>query len=163
MKREIVELYSDADIARLRQQIKRRRAVHVAVAVLALAACIGLILGTSTRNAARMELMTIIVSTVAGWFVIYGIVFKVTARKRELRHATMLRGEERQAVRGEVVVTDEKVAIWKSITARRVEVRGEGEPERLWVCESRADALAAAGARTLYAAHGYVAAYEVSP
>lgn len=163
MKQEMVELFSDADLARLRRQIRRRWMMHAAIAALALAICIGLMVNTRTRNAARMELMAIITSTAAGWIIIYGSVFKVMARGRELRHAMMLRSEERQAVRGEVVVTEERIAIRKSITARRVEVRGEGELERLLVCESRADALAAAGARTLYTVHGYVAAYEVTP
>lgn len=163
MKQGIVELYSEADLARLRQQIRRRRAVDAAIAVAALAICVALIISTRTRNAARMELATIIVSTLAGWIVIYGSVFTVMARGRELRHATMLREEERQTVCGDVVVTDERIAIRKSITARRVEVRGEGETERLLVCEERAQALAAAGASRLYTVHGYVAAYEVSP
>lgn len=160
---EVVELFGDTDLKRLRRQIGRRRAFHIALAALALAVCLGLIALTNTRNAARMELTAIIVSTVAGWIVIYGSVFTVRARARELRHAVMLRGEEREAVCGDVVVTDERIAIRRSITARRVEVRGEGETRRLMVCESRADALAAAGARTLYAVHGYVAAYEVTP
>ena len=163
MKEEMVELYSEADLTRLRQQIRRRRILHAVIAAAALAACIALIANTRTRNAARMELATIIVSTIAGWIVIYGSVFKVMARARELRHAAMLRGEERQVSRGEVVVTDERVAIRKSITARRVEVRGEGAPERLLVCEARADALASAGAHAVYTVHGYVAAYEVEP
>lgn len=163
MKEEIVELYSDADLTRLQRQIRRRRILHAIIAVAALAVCVGLIARTGTRNAARMELATIAVSTVAGWIVIYGSVFVVTARARELRHAAMLHGEERQAVHGAVTVTDERVRITRSITARRVEVRGEKETQKLLVCEQRADALAAAGAHTLYAVHGYVAAYEVSP
>ena len=161
--KEVVELFSDADLERLRRQIGRRRTFHMALAAVALATCVGLIAMTNTRNAARMELTAIIVSTVAGWIVIYGSVFTVRARARELRHAVMLRGEEREEARGDVVVTDERIAIRRSITARRVEVRGEGETRKLLVCESRAKALAAAGAKTLYTVHGYVAAYEVTP
>lgn len=163
MKEGIVELFDDADLARLRQRIRQRRAVNALIAGAALIACIVLIACTGTRNAARMELATVIISTVAGWIVIYGSVFAVMASKRELRHATMLREEEWEAVSGAVTVTDERVVIRKSITARRVEVRGEKDVRRVLVCESRADALAAAGASAVYTVHGYVAAYEVSP
>lgn len=159
----MVELYSDAELARLGTQIRRRRALHGLIAAAALAACIAMIACTSTRNAAQMEMATILVSTVAGWIIIYGSVFAVSARRRELRHATMLHEEAREEVRGAVTVTDERIAIRRSITARRVEVRGEGEVQRLLVCESRAAALAAAGASAVYTVHGYVAAYEVSP
>ena len=159
----IVELYSDEDRARLRAQIRRRRVTHAVIAVAALAACIAMIACTNTRNAGSMELAAILVSTVAGWIVIYGSVFVVWARRRELRHADMLHEGEREAVRGTVTVTDERIAIRRSITARRVEVRGDGEVQRLLVCESRADALAAADASAVYTVHGYAAAYEVSP
>ena len=159
----VVELYSDADLARMKRQISRRSAAHAAIAAVALAVCVALILLTRTGNAARMELTVIAVSTIAGWVVLYGTIFRVVARRRELRHAAMLRGEERQAVSGTVVVTDERVAIHRSIVARRVEVRGEGDPQRLLVCEERAAALAEARPSTVYTVHGYVAAYEVSP
>lgn len=162
MKEGIVELYSDADLAQMRQRIKRRRAAHLLVAAVALAACLTMIALTSTENAARMELAVIAVSTLAGWIVIYGSVFVVMAARRELRHATMLREEERQAVSGAVTVTDERVVIRRSIAARRVEVRdGEGT-HRMLVCEMRAAEIAALGEATLYTVHGYVAAYEVT-
>lgn len=159
----IVELYSDEDRARLRARIGRRRAAHAVIAAAALAACIAMAILTNTRNAGRMELAAILVSTVAGWIVIYGTVFVVWASGRELRHAEMLHEGEREAVRGAVTVTDERIAIRRSITARRVEVRGDGEVQRLLVCESRAEALAAAEACAVYTVHGYAAAYEVSP
>lgn len=159
----IVELYSEAELTRLGAQIKRGRALHCLIAAAALAACLIMIACTNTRNAERMELATILVSTLAGWVVIYGSVFAVTARRRELRHATMLHEGEREEARGTVTVTEERIVIRRSITARRVEVRGEGEVQRLLVCESRAGMLAAAGASAVYTVHGYVAAYEVSP
>ena len=162
MREGIVELYSDADLDRLTKQIRQRRAANSLIAAAALVACIAMIACADTRNAASMEVASIIVSTVAGWIVIYGSVFVVSVRRRELRHATMLHEEERQMVSGVVTVTDERVVIRRSITARRVEVRGEKEMQRLLVCESRAAALAQAGADTVYAVHGYVAAYEVS-
>lgn len=163
MARQIIELYSEADMTRLRRRIKRWRAALWLFAAFALAVCLRLIVLTGTENAARMEGTVIAVSTVAGWVVIYCSVFVVTAGQRELSHANMLHSENRQIVWGSVAVTNERVSITRSITARRVEVSGDGETHRLLVCESRADELAAAGAVALYTAHGYVAAYEVTP
>lgn len=161
MNREIVELYGDADLIRLRQKIQRWSAAHILLGTAALAACLGMIARTGTANAASMEMAVIIVSTVAGWIVLYGQLLIVTPCRRELRHARMLREEEREAVTGAVVVTDDQVAIRRSITARRVEVRGEEETSRVLVCETRAATLASLGTATLYTVHGYVAAYEV--
>ena len=163
MESQIVELYDDAAVARLERRIKRWRVLLWLLCAGALAICVGMIVRTGTANAAQMELAVICVSTVTGWIVIYGSIFGVTAARRELAHADMLRREERQAVRGGITVTKERVAIRKSITARRVEVNTDGQTRRLLVCETRADALAAAGAAVLYTAHSYVAAYEVAP
>ena len=161
MAQQIIELYSETDLARLKQRIKRWQIALWILVVCALAAALMLIALTGTGNAAQMEHTVIAVSTVTGWIVIYCSVFVVTAGRRELSHANMLRSEERQAVRGVVKVTDERVAITRSITARRVEVHDNGEPHLLLVSESRADALTAVGEAVLYTAHGYVAAYEV--
>ena len=162
MKDGIIELYGDADILRLRQAIRRHTGAHILLAAAALAVCLGLIARTGTANAARMEGLTIAVSTVAGWVALYGQILVVTPWRRELRHAEMLRSEDREAVAGFIAVTDERVRIRKSITARRVEARGEDGAVRLLVCDTRAAALDSLGAATLYTVHGYVAAYEVT-
>ena len=163
MEPRIVELYDGAAMTRLERRIRRWRGALWALAAGALAVCLCLIARTGTANAARMELAVIGVSTAAGWIVIYGGIFVVTAARRELAHAKMLRREPRETVRGAVTVTDERVTIQQSITARWVEVHGDGGTRRLLVCESRAAALAAADAAALYAAHSYVAAYEAAP
>ena len=163
MEPQLVELYDDAAVTRLERRIRRWRAMLWALCAAALAVCVGLIARTGTVNAARMELAVIGVSTLTGWVVIYSSIFVVTAARRELAHANMLRREARETARGAVIVTDERVVIRQSITARWVEVNADGRTRRLLVCETRADALAAAGACALYAAHSYVAAYEVGP
>lgn len=163
MKKGLVELYGDDDLARLRREIGRARAICGVLAVAGLAVCLTMIALTGTANAARMELAVIAVSTVVGWLVIYGALFAIGTRRRELRHATMLREGERQEARGAVTVTDERVTIRKSVTVRKVEVRGEQGTQTLRVCESRAEALTSPDIAAVYAVHGYVAAYEVSP
>ena len=162
MQGKIVELFPDGMAERLARQVKRWQTALAAVAAAGLAACICIAAMTRTANAARMEMAAIAVSTVTGWVVIYGAIFAVAVRRRELAHAAMLRSEPRERTAGTVIVTDERVAIRKSITARRVEVRdGEGT-HRFLVCETRAAALATARAAAVYTAHGYVAAYEVT-
>lgn len=162
MNGNVTELYSDADMARMRRRIKRGQVFLLTLAAAALAVCLGLIAFTDTLNARRMELAVVAVSTIAGWVVIYGGVFVVTRARRELAHAEMLRKEERRKVEGTVTVTDERFTIRKSIPVRRVEVRGEDGTSRLLVCDSRAKALEAVGTAVLYTCHGYVAAYEVT-
>ena len=161
MSGRIVELFPDEVTDQLARQIKRWRTALAIVAAAALAACIGMAVATNTANAARMEPAAIAVSTVAGWIVLYGAIFVVAARQRELAHAGMLRAEERERTEGTVTVTDERFAIRKSVAVRRVEVRAGDEIHRFLVCDSRASTLAAAGASAVYTAHGYVAAYEV--
>ena len=162
MSETVTELYTDADMERMRQKGKIWQRALCILAGAALAVCVGLALLAGTESALRMELAAVAVSTVAGWIVIYGVLFVVTPLRRELAHAAMLRTEERQRVEGEAAVTDERFTIRKSVAVRRVEVRREGEePVRLLVCASRAGALA--GASALYVCHGYVAAYEVRP
>lgn len=161
MDEKIIELYSDADMARMERRIKRWRIALFTLSAVALAVCLVLISLTGTENAQRMELTVVAVSTVAGWIVIYGVLFVAAPARRELDHARMLRHEERQTVAGTVTVTGERFVIRKSVAVRRVEVREGDETHRLLVCESRAGALAAADAATLYVCHGYVAAYGV--
>lgn len=158
---QTVELYSGADMMRLRKKIRAWTAVLSGVAAGALAACVTLAATVDTAHAEKMELAAVLISTLAGWFVLYGAIFIVTVSRRELAHAEMLRNGERTRTEGPVSVTKERVVIRKSITARRVEVKCEGGTKRFLVTERRAKALSNASAAAVYTAHGYVAAYEV--
>ena len=157
----IVELYGEAELQGLRRKVKGWVIALCALAAIALAVCIVLAALTDTANAQRMELAVILINIAAGWVIIYCAAFIAAAGRRELEHAEMLGKEERVRITGTPTVTEQRVVIRRSITARRVEVQGEGgEIHRLLVCESRAKALKDANAAALYAAHGYVAAYE---
>lgn len=162
MEGQIVELYSDGDLLRLRRRIRIWTGLLCAVAAAALAACIALAALTNTANALKTELAAELTSTLAGWFVIYCGVFVVAAARRELAHAQMLRAEERERAEGAVTVTKERLRIRKSVAVRRVELRREEQVQRFLVAESRADALAKADAGAVYTAHGYIAAYETA-
>ena len=161
MKSQIIDLYPALEIQKLTRKAKLWQIALSVIALTALTACIVLTALTTTANAQQMELAVIIISTVAGWLIIYFGTFAALAGKRELTHADMLNKEERIRIAGAPTVTDRRITIRHSITARRIEVQTEGETRRLLVCESKARELEAANAVALYAAHGYVAAYEV--
>ena len=128
-----------------------------------LLAVIVLVLITGTGNASVTEAAAVGVTWAAGWVDIYLWVFVVRANKRELSHATMLRTEERECIPGRARLTDGRVAIRKSITARRVEVVCEdGEVRRLLIAQSRAGKLEKIETAAVYAAHGYIAAVEAA-
>ncbi len=161
MNGQIIELYTDDDMARMRRYIKRRSTALVLLAIVGLAACLALVALTNTANARRMELAAVAVSTVVGWIVLYGALFAALPARRELGHAGMLRRERRQRAEGTVSLTDESFTIRKSVAVRRVLVTRGDEQSRFLVCGSRAEALAAADPAAVYVCHGYVAAYEV--
>lgn len=164
MEENIVELYGDADLQRLKVKVMGWSIGLAVLAAAALTACVVMAALTGTANAAKMETAVIVVNIAVGWLVIYCGIFVAAAGRHELEHAKMLGakepGAERIRIVGTPVVTDQRIVIRRSITARRVEVQGDGEVHRLLVCESRAKVLAQAGASAVYAAHGYVAAYE---
>lgn len=158
---QIVELYSDEDLTRLRARVKTWIIALSLIGTAGLAACIVMAASAGTATAERLEQITILTSTVAGWVVLYGVIFVVTAGIRELRHARMLRDEERIRQEGTPSLTKERVRIKSSITARRVKLSGaEGSP-RILVCDSRSKVLNNPKIKALYTVHGYVAAYEV--
>lgn len=161
MNGQVIELYTDADLARMQRHIKRWRTALCALAAVGLAACLVLIAITNTANAQRMELAAVAVSTVVGWIVLYGAIFVVAPARRELDHAGMLRREQRQRAEGTVSLTDERFTIRKSVSVRRVLVTQGDEQSRFLVCGSRAGTLAAADPAAVWVCHGYVAAYEV--
>lgn len=160
MGENIVELYGDADIQRLRRRVKGWRIALGLLAATALAACVVMTALTGTANADKMELAVIVTDIAVGWVIIYCGFFAAAAVRRELEHALMLGKEERTRITGTLTVTDQRVVIKRSITARRVQLQENGQLHSLLVCESRAKALEEAEAAALYVAHGYVAAYE---
>ena len=161
MSQKIVELYSEEDMARLERRVKRHRTALIVLGAAALIVCIVLAALANARNASRMELAAVIVITAAGWVCIYDGIFTVSAGKKEIGHANMLRTEPRERIEGPVTVTDEGFRIRGSIAVRRVEAASETGTQRVLVHENRAGRLAGLPAAAVYVAHGYVAAVEV--
>ena len=162
MSRKIVELYSEEDMARLERRVRRHRTALIVLGAAALIACITLATLANIRNAGKLELAAVLVSTVAGWICIYDGVFTVSAGKKEIGHANMLRTEPRERIEGPVTVTDEGFRIRGSIAVRRVETAPETGARKVLVHEDRAKRLAELPVTAVYVAHGYVAAAEVA-
>lgn len=158
----IVELYSDAELERLRKKIRTWSVAAAAVLAGGIIACTVMAALTTTGNAERMELSAVATSVATGWVTIYCCYFAVGTARREYLHAVMLRTEERVRTEGDIKVTGERIAIRRSITARRVEIAGPEGGARMLVTERKAAELGACGAVAVYSAHGYIAAYEVA-
>ena len=157
------ELYTAADLTRLEKRNTLWTAMAVAVACAGLAACVVLCCLTTTATARQMERDVILISIAVGWLDI-GLWSAAAATKRELRHARMLREEEPTAYAGRVTVTDRRLRIPGAGVFYHVEVAEGADVRRLRIIEQRRRQLRSAGERlTLYAVHGYVAAYEVTP
>ena len=154
------ELYTDAELEKLRRKIKAWTVALAVISAVGLAVCVTLAVLTNTANAQRMELYAIAVSIAVGWFVIYCACFAVGSSRRELAHAGTLRDGERERTEGRVTVTRQRLRIKKSITAKRVRVETPDGESLFWVAESRAPLLE--GASAVWTVHGYVAGYEVA-
>ncbi len=161
MPQTIVELYTGEDVALLERRVKRRLAALIVLGTAAFITCVALAVLADPRNAGRLEMTAAVISTVAGWVCIYGGIFGVSAGKKEIGHANMLRTEPRERIEGPVTVTDERLRIRGSITVRRVEVTSGTGVQKVLVHENRAERLAELPVTAVYVAHGYVAAVEV--
>ena len=161
MPRNIVELYTEEDVAKLERKVRRHRAALTALAVCALIACVTLAALTNLRNISWTEPTVIAISIVVGWICIYDGVFIVSGGKKEIGHANMLRSGERERVDGPLTVTDERFRIRGSIAVRRVVIDTETGPQKALVCDTRTPLLKGRAVTAVYTAHGYVAAVEV--
>lgn len=153
-------LYGEKELAALYRHLSRWRRGVIALGTAALAANILLMVFTDTLNAPYTELAAVGVSTLAGWIMLYGILFKIQPYRREAAHALFLAKGPVEQAEGVLTLTDDRVKIAKSITARRVEVAGAEGTRRLLVCDTRGTALAEAAPRRVYVVHGYVAGWE---
>ena len=154
------ELFTDADLARLKQKRKRALIASALIAGAALLCCVLLCVFTRTGNVKRMALTAIAVSTAAGWAVLSLLMFPATDAKHELKHAGMLRMGPEERVRGTLRLEPGLMRIVGSIRFRTLRVStAEGE-RRVKVCASRAALLPEGEELTLVVVNGYAAAFE---
>ena len=155
----IQDLYRPEDMIRLKKKHKREGVAVWALAGVTLGLCVLFCCLTTTRNAPRMELATLITSCLGGWLVIYRRTFGLLDVKHEQGHAVHLMETERETLRGRLTVTKERLRIKNSIRIRILELDDGKQTRRLKVIENRVDALKPYDGQqvTLSMAGGYVA------
>ncbi len=156
---EAIEFYRPEDLSRLKQKEKRERAWVWALGGLTLLLCVLFCCLTTTANANRMELVTLICSCLGGWLVIYRRVFGVQEARHEREHASYLLSAERSTVRGKLTVTKDRLRIRDSIRIRILLLEDGKKTQRLKVNENKVRDLRPFDGKTvtLTLAGGYVA------
>ncbi len=151
--------YGQEDLARLEKKIRWERALVWGIAALTLGLCVLFCCLTTTRNAGRMELCTLLTSCLGGWLVIYRRVFGLQEAKHELEHVRYLLRSPRSEVSGRLGITRERMRIKSSIRFRVLTLEDGEKTRRLKINETRVRELKSyEGQRvTLVLAGGYVA------
>ncbi len=154
------ELFTDAELARLKRKRKSALTAAALIGGLALLCCVALCALARTENADRLALTAIAVSTVGGWAALSLLMFPAADAKCELRHAEMLRAGPEETLCGTFAFEPGVLRIIGSIRFRTLRLRtAEGE-RRVKVCASRAPKLPEGRALRLYIVNGYAAAWE---
>ena len=155
----IRDFYRPEDLIRLKTKRKRERVTVWALAGVTLVVCVLFCCLTTTRNAQRMELATLITSCLGGWLVIYRRVFGLQAARYEQEHAAYLLESERTTLRGRLQITKERLRIKNSIRIRILLLDDGEETRRLKVNETRVRDLKPYEGKlvTLVLSGGYVA------
>ena len=151
------ELYTEEEILALERKLRAGRTALALFAAAALAACVVLCCLTTPRNAARMELSVILLSTLAGWFALYRLRFGLRERKLEIGHARMLRSEPGERMEGSPELSGPEMRIRGSIRFCPVALRCGDEERRLRVIASKADALRRRDIASVYVVNGFIA------
>ena len=125
------DFYGPADLGRLDRKIRRERLAVWGLAALTLGLCVLFCSLTTTRNAGRMELYTLVTSCLGGWIVIYLRVFGLQESLHEREHARYLMRSERKTVRGKLGITKERMRIKNSIRFRILTLEEDGKTQRL--------------------------------
>ena len=151
--------YRPEDLDRLKKKEKQARAWVWAVGGLTLLLCVLFCCLTTTANANRMEIATLITSCVGGWIVIYRRLFGVQEARHEREHAHYLLSAEKSTARGKLTVTKDRLRIRDSIRIRILLLEDGKKTLRLKVNETKVRALRPYDGKTvtLILAGGYVA------
>ena len=153
------DFYGPADLGRLDRKIMRERIAVWGLGALTLGLCVLFCCLTTTRNAGRMELYTLVTSCLGGWIVIYLRLFGLQESLHEREHARYLMRGERRELRGKLGITKERMRIKNSIRFRILTLEEDGKIQRLKVNETRVRDLKPFEGQsvTLVLSGGYVA------
>lgn len=160
MKPRIIALYTDSDKEKLRKKIKLWSFGLAIFAAISLAICIASAALVTTANAAKNERLAVLTSIISGWIIIYCVIYVVGGARKELSHAKTLSDGDLARFAGDFTLTDERMTIRNSVNVLGCEILSEDGKQHFWVAESRAPKLAKSRVCAVYAAHGYVAAFE---
>ena len=154
-----IDLYGPEDLNRLERKIVWERVLVWGIAALTLGLCVLFCCLTTTRNAGKMELYTLITSCLGGWLVIYLRVFGLLETKHEREHVRYLLRAERSEVRGKLGITRERMRIKNSIRFRVLTLEDGGKTQRLKINETLVRELKPYDGQTvtLVISGGYVA------
>lgn len=161
MKKKI-ELYPADYVAR---RIRNNRIWSILTALLALgglAACITLVVTTTTATEDINELATVLISAVVGCIVIFLWKNFVYAGGRELRHIRTVLSETPETIRGSYALLPGKFRIPGSADVQALRVTdADGNVRRLHVNVRRSRLFRnQSGEATIYVVHGFVVAFE---
>ncbi|MBO4847971.1 MAG: hypothetical protein J5586_02350 [Clostridia bacterium] len=159
MKKKTVELYSQDDIAAIEKKRRIWIAAAAAAALITLAVCVYFCIRANTLNAERMLLYCIISSVIGGWIVISILRFPVYDLKYAKRHTMAILTGEREEVRGDFTVTDERVRIINGVSMYKVAVDGAERVRSLQLFADKKE-LFDGSAHSVISVHGFIAAYE---
>ncbi len=154
--------YFHTEIAHRQKRIRCWRAVLCTVAVAALAGCIVCCCLSTTATAAKMEQTAVLISNMAGWFVIYGLTAQLQPLRYALQHESNVLHTDWETVTGRITVEKERLQIPKSIAIYKVSVDTGEEVRRLNVRADKAALLSGYDGRALalQTAYGYITAFE---
>ena len=127
------ELYSPAELFQMKKRRKRWRALLIFLATLMLGICVFLCLRVTTRNAAVMEKIVILVSILSGWLLITLRYEMLVLSKREAEHATHMLTGPHEKITGMLSLTEDVFRIPGSIRVRRLTLETDNEVKRLSV------------------------------
>ena len=157
-----MELYAQKQAQALRLRARCWSVAVFAAVALALVGCIVCCCLSSTATAERMERTAIILSTAAGWFVIFALTVLVFPNRYGAQHEENILCGERETVTGVISVEPEVLQIPKSIAICKVVVRSGAFERRLSVRADKVKLLQAyeGQALTLHTVYGYIAFFE---
>lgn len=156
-----IELYKPEDLSRLTKKRKIRRVLLLTLTAIALGVCVLLCAQVTTRNAARMQLAVILVSTLSGWVLIALRHKLLVVARREAEHASHMLAGPREKRTGTLCLTEDTVQIPGSVRIRRLTLQEGKESRRISVNATKLKALGALPRQvTLWTVHDYVVALE---
>ncbi len=161
MDTQLIKLYDEEELIRLKAKKRAWIAVLMIVALAALALC-ALFMARAVRLRSPAQLLSSIASAVAGgWICLTIRIFAADELAAEVKHAqAMLSGMgSAEVFEGAFTLAEKPIRIRRGVALRRVSVTGGSAALSLW--ERNVKRFPAGKVRRVHAVNGFIAAYEV--